>query len=128
MVQKSLGDFISPKEKVLTPDLPPTYPPGFKFDCSTCFNNCGQTESLGFTFTRCYCQLMNYEKDCRGRYWHDKDPEKRFWIPKPLLRPDEVKKYCTRDERRKHLEPGIPDENLEGSDDTIQGNAKSGAD
>jgi len=121
--QKTLGAFgaeVPPKpDKPPPPELPipPTYPPGFKFDCETCWLFRGyqfQTiNSQEIRSSKCSFRTRIYEKQCRGRHWLDKDIEKRYWIPKPLISGAEVKKWRLRDERRKNETPGIPDDDLE---------------
>jgi len=114
--QKSLGDF-SQEPKDQKPDLPPYYPPGFKFDCETCWLFRGylfqKINGKEIRLSRCSFQTRIYEKHCRGRLWLDPDESKRYWIPKPLISEKEVKKWRLRDESRKNQKPGIPDEDSE---------------
>jgi len=114
MTQTTLFDIIPDGPK---PDLPPYYPPGFKFDCETCWLFGGyQYQTINgqeIRSSKCSFQTRIYERDCRGRLWLDKDESKRYWIPKPLIQPHEVKKWRLRDERRKREIPGIPDEDIE---------------
>ncbi len=115
---ESFGAIVPPKpDKPPPPELPPTYPPGFRFDCETCWLFRGyQLQAINgkeIRSSKCSFRTRIYEKHCRGRLWLDKDIEKRYWIPKPLISENEVKKYRLRDERRKIEIPGIPDEEIE---------------